>query len=946
MTRCGKFSLLTIVLLCLLAGACTVHHRSQLKDDRVTRDQWALLDQADAAYAAGRWDRAQRLYSRFLDQTRALLADPWIGGHQWMGVPPRTLVEFEKNPVNPHLGVMRRMGEICRRQGRLDQAEEWFRKGLDLSFRIKSRAEGSPTGGGEPYLIEARFFVAQFYRSLSRVYSAQGKIKRSINALKKAMAIDEQIDNPKFLVLDYNLASRILEEAGYYETGLTYARKCLRIHQTNPDQERVRWVGLDYIRLGRINLEMGNFPAALENYEHAERIFRRHDFPESLAGVKVDAGNALLKLGEYDQALDRFARARDIARNKGYAMIRLDALNGLGLAKSHLGRHRQAAADLGRAERLAAQTGSIKKQWVIHNSLCHVARLQNHHDQAFDHARAALELARKMGSRDMAGNMLMLGEIAFLKGDAAQAAAQLQAAKDILEKTDKPEWEWFYHKLAGRLARDRGDREAAAGHFAKAIARIEEVRSRLKTDSFKTGFVANKITIYQDMVEVLLASGHNARAFGYVERAKARTLVDMLAQSAAGGGGGKMQDLVEKEQKIRRRLQKAAARKERALARAAAEKKKEAAARQTRAIEQLKASHRSLVIRSQAERPEFASVISAETLSSREVRTLLEPEETVLEYFITAEHIHIFVLSASGLRVRTVACPREKLVRRINDFRQAINSLAPRKARAAGTALHSVLIAPVADVIGGRELIVVPHGPLHLLPFAALPDGSSCLLARYPLSYAPSATAWKYCLTRKDPLQFEILALGNPELGDPRFDLPAAEAEVSAIRDLYPEMTAFLRDQATPVNLKQAVAGHDILHFATHGYYNPHYPMNSCLRLAPAGRSDGRLMARDIIGMDLDAELIVLSACETGRGRITTGDEVIGLTRAFLFAGAANIVSTLWPIDDTATARLMREFYRNLAHLPADKALRKAQLDLADQMPPYFWASFLLTGAG
>src|SRR5713226_3246218 len=174
----------------------------------------------------------------------------------------------------------------------------------------------------------------------------------------------------------------------------------------------------------------------------------------------------------------------------------------------------------------------------------------------------------------------------------------------------------------------------------------------------------------------------------------------------------------------------------------------------------------------------------------------------------------------------------------------------------------------------------------------------------------------------------KVLALGNPDLGDPKMSLQFAEIEAKEIKSLYPQSEIYLEKEATEEKAKALSPQNDIIHFATHAQLNENDPLSSAILLAKDGKEDGRLEVREIFGMDLHANLVVLSACETGLGKLSSGDELVGLTRAFIYAGTPSVVASLWNVDDSSTAQLMASFYKNLKTMSKVEALRQAQLEL------------------
>jgi CHAT domain-containing protein len=228
----------------------------------------------------------------------------------------------------------------------------------------------------------------------------------------------------------------------------------------------------------------------------------------------------------------------------------------------------------------------------------------------------------------------------------------------------------------------------------------------------------------------------------------------------------------------------------------------------------------------------------------------------------------------------------------------------------------------------------------------------------------------------------KVLAFGNPDLDDSKMALQFAGIEAKEIKNLYPESTIYLEKEATEERAKTLSPQNDIIHFASHAELNENDPLSSAVLLAKSDKEDGRLEVREIFGMDLKASLVVLSACETGLGRLSSGDELVGLTRAFIYAGTPSVVASLWNVEDSSTAQLMASFYKNLKTMSKVEALRQAQLQLIrgqvnsdllagrgiggvgrlDEAPPpktsapefgsvstshpYFWAPFILVGDG
>jgi len=292
---------------------------------------------------------------------------------------------------------------------------------------------------------------------------------------------------------------------------------------------------------------------------------------------------------------------------------------------------------------------------------------------------------------------------------------------------------------------------------------------------------------------------------------------------------------------------------------------------------------------------------------------------------------------------------------RCADFRAALQDCAGgsygpavrRRLEAASRALYDVLIRPVENALKGRNLVVVPSDDLYGIPFGLLVDERGTYLhERFAVSYSPSATVLKFCLDKHRPLGRRVTVLANPALADPAFHLKFAEREAATIRQCFPSANLLMGAAATPATLKTTLPESDILHFACHAVFDSTSPMDSFLALAPGQEHNGRLSAAEIMGWRTQAQVVILSACETGRGEVSPGrQEVLGMIRSWMFAGAPTVVASLWKLDDRATSELMAEFYKNLKTMGRAEALQRAQLEMMKKYEtPYYWGAFVLYG--
>jgi CHAT domain-containing protein len=245
-----------------------------------------------------------------------------------------------------------------------------------------------------------------------------------------------------------------------------------------------------------------------------------------------------------------------------------------------------------------------------------------------------------------------------------------------------------------------------------------------------------------------------------------------------------------------------------------------------------------------------------------------------------------------------------------------------------------------------RYLGIIPHGPSHYLSFATLFNGESFLIERYPLFYLPSASVLKFTKERRGTTKnLEVLAVGNPDLGNPALDLPFSEHEVETIRWNFPKITVLTRDKATESWIDQNISRFGIIHIASHGEFDPVNPLFSAIKLAKDQSYDGNLEAGEIFGLDIKADLVILSACQTGLGKITQGDDVVGLNRSFFYAGTHAVISSLWRVSDISTAILVKQFYRMYVKKNKAESLRLAILHVKESHShPGYWGAFNLVG--
>ena len=356
-------------------------------------------------------------------------------------------------------------------------------------------------------------------------------------------------------------------------------------------------------------------------------------------------------------------------------------------------------------------------------------------------------------------------------------------------------------------------------------------------------------------------------------------------------------------------------------------------------LRRLQSEHSAILERIEKLNPELASLVSINPLKAEEIQMLLEEDSALLEYFVSQVGRFIFVVTKEKVKAVRITVDSKKIFENIQEFRDravegiTLDRLLTKIYEKPLSELYEILIKPIEKEISGKKhLVIVPHGMLHYLPFQALlSKEGKYLIESYTISYLPSASVLKYARWNNKGNRTDLFAVGNPftELSP----LPAAEMEVKEVSAIFKKKLVLTGRQATKPSVKSQGSKYDIVLLSTHGEMIDSDPLKSNLRFTPSGGDDGKLTVSEIFNMEIKANLVTLSACETAlvkgeEGDFPKGDDLVGLSRAFIHAGAPSVVASLWKVSDDSTVKLMKVFYQNLQSMSKAEALRKAQLDL------------------
>jgi CHAT domain-containing protein/Tol biopolymer transport system component/predicted negative regulator of RcsB-dependent stress response len=746
------------------------------------------------------------------------------------------------------------------------------------------------------------------------------------------------------LATAYQLRGICLENLSLYQEALTDQQFALSL-LAGLDRPVQVAQGEQY--LANVFWKMGAYRQALLHQNKALEAFETQGQRKQLAMAYSTQGLIEMSLGELIKAKNSedkaFQMAQAIQSHEDEATI-----------LKNMGQIAIQAEDLETAFTYFQQATSIDSSLELRRGLSYDYRNQGmlliqmrKFGQAIRKLESGLKLAQSVADlRNQVQCYYGMGVAHYRIGHFREALTAADSGLVLSEQLVIPELTWRLHRLRGQIYWSLRNRDEALKDFESAVETVEKLRAELKIEAFKQGFFDSKMDLYHDIIRLLLEMQQRAKAFHYVERAKSRDFIDLLGnQPIAVPENQKV--FLEKEKSLKILIDEA--RNQIAQLRDFNVEQQRESWKDS--LQVLRSQYEALLIDIQNSDPELASLVSVDPLTAEQLQTHLPSNVKLIEYFWGPGTGYCWVVDSESIRLALINVTQEQLAITIESLREGLISHLSVEQEA--SQLYDWLLAPVGDFLNGTDhLIIVPHGILHYLPFSVLKQGSEYLIDRFSLSLVPSSTVLGYCLDKggrfpENPEQIVVTAFGNPDLGDKAYDLSYAEKEILSLERSFPQLTAFTRQEASEEQVKQWVGNENILHFACHATYEPEAPLFSSLLLRATDGEDGRLEAQEIFGLRLNCNLVTLSACETGLGSITQGDEIIGLSRSFIYAGTPSILTSLWKVDDLATAVMMKRFYRYLAAgSTRAEALRQAQLVVRNLVNPHpsAWAAFYITG--
>ncbi len=849
--------------------------------------------------------------------------------------------------LRTNAGLMHVLGELGR-----------YQEALDAGQAVMDGLDGTGELDVAPVSSESNLLAALVHQNRGVCYMHIGRYEEALGAYASAEACYRtlgmterlgDVNNNRGIILVY--LGRVSQALAAFEAAATIrAEAGLTLLQAQT-----------LSNIGEALLLLGNYTRSLEVFEQARRLF---DSLDALADQQITlrkTADAYLSLNLYTEALAAYREADRLLKGAGMAHHRGWALWGMGSALIAQSQFEEAERVLAEAVTLfaAADNEPLLSSVMLEQAALLAARDDRDAALATAHQALALVSGKEWPVERFYAHVRLAD---LLLPDASAAEPHLLEAQRLAGTLALPQLRYRLNQRLGHVRLLQGRDHEAQALLETAVDEIERLRGTLAQEAIRTSFLRDKVAAYEDLLRLYLDRGDEEsvrRAFAIAERAKSRALVDLLigvvetklAAPADPELATRLRALQADLNAVYNELLGDSGNGERGLRLAHL---RERAAGLEQEISRL---------RLQAAAATTAPDPFAFPLPLDDIQAQLPPDVVLLAYHVLGDEIAAFVRADGCIRVvrhvSTVTAVQRLLQRlavqwdRFRAGRAFVGrhtTLLERSARRVLASLYTELIAPLESLLdeaaalspgeadSPQKLALVPHGLLHQVPFHALFDGQQYLLEKFEISYAPSATVWALCQERAPRGSGKALVMG---VADPM--IPAVTTEVRDVARHFQRAQVCVDEQATPAVLQAEAPGCDVLHLACHGLFHADNPMFSTLKLY-----DSWLTAAEVMELDLSGALVTLSACESGRSQVIAGDEIIGLTRAFLGAGAATVVVSLWLVQDETTVVLMRKWYEQLRNrVGRAAALRAAQLALKAQYAhPYYWASFVLVGKG
>ncbi len=888
--------------------------------------------------------------------------------YEWLGDKTKAESIFQealasaraRNDIQQQAAPLNNLGELARFFGDNREAQKLYEQSLALNRQI-----------GDTYQ------EAAILANLGQVYHALGEEQKAFDEINQALEIRRKLG-------DRNGEAKTLGDlAGLYG-------------------------------------DTGEFQKALQANTQALALLENSDDPETEASLLNDLGSVYRSLGANDLAERYFLKALEAREKLQDEFDEAVVLNNLGVLAQTMNDTTKALDYYGKSLTVAEKLGNKLGQARLLANEAALYGDRGDQQHALKNLERSLQIAREIGDLGTQAQAIHAqGTVHDKLGDPQQALHEYQQALALWRQLNSVEGEEQTLYVKAKTERTEGDLSSALRDVQQAIRLSESLRGRVASEDLRASFLATVGNYYELEIDVLMQlhhqhpeHGYDAQALQASERARARSLLDLLVESHADIRQGVDPQLLTRERAIERSLNaKAAERRklsESPEGQADAEKLE-------REIEDLTAAYETVQAQIRSTSPAYAALTQPQPLGLRQIQEqVLDPGTLLLEYSLGQDRSYLWAVTSASLKSYELP-KRSDIEAQASEYNDLLvtNAENPEALAQAASALSATLLGPVASELKTNRLIIVADGLLQQrVPFSILPEPpwpaaqhtdsatAQPLLLHHEVFSEPSASALailRQQLALRKPPPKSVAVIADPVFGPPDDRLPhvtgnsapstAAARAPAASRDVLetaarqagvadgiprlphtgeearqilalipPEQSLSLLGFSAQKSAAEnpELSRYRIVHFATHGLLDPAHPELSGLVLSLYDHTgqpiDGFLRLNEIFNLKLPVQLVVLSACESGQGKLVRGEGLVGLTRGFMYAGAASLVVSLWSLNDASTAELMTRFYKGMLgteHLRPAAALRAAQLSMRNDPKwknPYYWAAFTLQG--
>ncbi len=818
------------------------------------------------------------------------------------------------------------------------------------------------------------------HAALAELFIRKGQMELAFAHIRAAETIQATTADPSVRVGVLRAKAVAYMAEGQFESAIDAYQQALTIRSPIADEAEIQ------TSLGWAYQSAGDILQALKCYQQAQSLFAQAGDNDGEVRTVLAIGSLYELIGEPNKAIEQYRNIALKASNEqfarmlvstaemhesvnahGTALIRYE--KALSLIEPAVGKPSTIPISLPTGENKSTEIDASEKVSLEISILVGMGR--SHMalglvEMAKQDFQRALAKAQESGNRAAeAGIIASIGELAYWnaitneklqcqpirefntcfwsKPNFSEALRDYNEALLLMQATGNRIGEIGVLTNTGLVYDARGKRSDALLYYEQSLEKMDELETAARLETFRIDIANQSAGLYQRAIELEAGQHHMEEAFNLSERARARTFLDQLGNPRIDSNKNAPVNFLQREKQLRQESIALRRQLGQELAKAGPEVNPEKVQSLQTRLTFVRTQYEDAVSQLKLSNPEYASFLSISPLTLREAQKQLAPDATLVSYFITPQMTLAFVITRNSFHAEKLPIASSRLSLAITTF---LDFAGKGEDSSALRFLYSSLIEPIKGKLNTAKLIVVPHGVLHDLPFAALtPDGKSYLGDRYAIAYLPSVSILPYVRSRVKTASRNILILANnQEEGVPQLNYAYHEATwVASLFGTQPLLGA----EATPAALRAKADESDIVHLIAHFDFDPENPLSTRVLLGRDKEHEEPLDIGYITSLNLrHTSLVVLSGCQSHLGKRSRGDDVIGLSRAFMYAGSPSVIASLWSVDDDATEKLMIAFYTHLkGGLGKAESLRMAQADIRRQFPqPYYWAGFVLMG--